>query len=71
MKTIYGGEPKNPPAYCKFHHGYVTVSEMKRHECLKKQCGHLVKYDHPYWAQREETRRLRKERKNHYKALIG
>ena len=53
MKTIYGGEPKNPPAYCRKHCGYVTVSEMKRHECLKKQCRHLCKYDHPYWKQRE------------------
>ena len=64
MKTIYGGEPKNPPAYCRKHCGYITVTEMKRHECLKKQCRHLCKYEHPYWQQRENLKKKKKMNRN-------
>lgn len=64
MKTIYGGEPKNPPAYCRRHCGYLTVKEMKRHECLRKQCRHLCKYEHPYWQQREIMKAKKQEKRN-------
>ena len=62
MKSIYGGEPKNPPAFCRLHRGYLTVPEMRRHECLKKQCRHLCKYEHPYWQQRQIMKQKRKKR---------
>lgn len=29
-KTIYGGKPKNPVAYCALHNGSLTVKEMKK-----------------------------------------
>lgn len=60
-KTIYGGKPKNPPAYCCLHCGTLTVKEMKRKNCLGKQCKHLKRYeDHEYWKQRA----LNKDRKD-------
>ena len=42
-KTIYGGKPKNPVAYCALHNGSLTVKEMKKKGCLGKQCHHLQK----------------------------
>lgn len=42
-KTIYGGKPKNPVAYCALHNGSLTVKEMKKKGCLGKQCHHLRK----------------------------
>ncbi len=70
MKTIYGGEPKNPPAYCRKHRGYVTVAEMKRHECLRKQCNHLCKYEHPYWQQREAIKKKKQESRAAFAAKL-
>lgn len=52
-KTIYGGRPKNPAAYCALHNGSLTVKEMKKKGCLGKQCRHLRKNEqHEYWHQR-------------------
>jgi hypothetical protein len=52
-KTIYGGKPKNPVAYCELHNGSLTVKEMKKKGCLGKQCHHLRKNkQHEYWNQR-------------------
>lgn len=59
-KTIYGGRPANPAAYCALHCGALTVHEIKRKNCLGKQCHHLQKNEqHQYWNQRA----LRKSRK--------
>lgn len=53
-KTIYGGKPKNPVAYCALHNGSLTVKEMKKKGCLGKQCHHLQKNEqHEYWDQRQ------------------
>lgn len=53
-KTIYGGKPKNPAAYCALHNGSLTVKEMKKKGCLGKQCHHLRKNEqHEYWNQRQ------------------
>lgn len=41
-KTIFGGRPNNPAAYCALHHGSLTVKEMKRKGCLGKQCWHFA-----------------------------
>ena len=52
-KTIYGGKPNNPVGYCCLHCGLLTVKEMKRKNCLGKQCRHLKRFeDHEYWRQR-------------------
>ena len=59
-KTIFGGRPKNPVAYCALHCGSLTVKEMKRKGCLGKQCWHLQKNE-----QHEilETKRIGKGQK--------
>lgn len=39
--------------YCHYHKCYVTTTQLKQKECLKKQCAALEKYDHEFWRQRE------------------
>lgn len=59
-KSIYGGSPHNPAAFCRLHDGSLTVREIKHKGCLGKQCHYLIKNDeHEYWKQRE----LHKQRK--------
>lgn len=67
-KTIYGGKPKNPVAYCAFHHGTLTVKEMKKRGCLGKECYHLQRNEqHEYWNQRA----IQKARKSGTKSEIS
>lgn len=52
--------------YChnKSHKGYLSVKMIKKHECLRKQCPFLEKYeDHEYWKQRERIKLKKKENK--------
>ena len=63
-ETLYHTYAKNPCGYCKKKEVSITVPQLRKKECLKKQCWHLVKYnDHPYWTQREAERRKKKENK--------
>ena len=60
------GQPdtRNCVAYCHFigHKGGLSKDMLRKHECLRKGCKYLEKYtDHPYWAKREEIKKLRKE----------
>ena len=50
--------------YCHFHKAALTVKTMKCHECLKKQCDALKKYEeHDFWRQHEQKKELRKARR--------
>lgn len=63
-QTLYGCYSDNCCGYCKLHGCSMTVKQMKKKECLKKQCYHLKKNeDHPIWKQRERMKEIRKERK--------
>lgn len=56
VAVLYGSETylKCCPAFCKFHHSYLTRKQIIRKGCLGKQCGALDKIlDHPYWKERE------------------
>ena len=62
---LYGTCSDNVAGYCRYHDCYVTVKQMRTKECLKKQCGNLIKNnEHPYWRQREITKQKRKSRKD-------
>ena len=66
VKGLYGSEfdACKSCGYCKRHHKHLTVKMVKQHECLNKQCHHLVKNEeHKWWAQRELIKQKRKERK--------
>lgn len=66
MPGLYGSEIARNKAvgYCPYHKAALTVKTMKRHECLKKQCDALIKYEeHDFWRQHEQKKELRKARK--------
>lgn len=63
-KILYGGESKNVCAYCKRKGCYMTVKQVKKKECLKKECHHLdKKEDHEWWRQRELLKQKKKQNK--------
>lgn len=49
--------------YCRRHHCYLSSTQLKRKDCLKKQCTHLEKHEHEFWKQREITKMRRQQRK--------
>jgi len=70
-KTLYNGESDRCCAFCKRHGVAMTVKQMKKKECLKVNCWHLVKYpEHPYWQYRESVKRNKKKRKEAQKAYL-
>ena len=72
MKSLYAGNPKSPAAICPYHQCYLTVKEMKKHDCLKKQCSYLQRIEgHSYWVQRDVAKKKRKSRKEAFEARIG
>lgn len=63
-KTLFNSCSDNCCAYCKLHDCSMTVKQMKKKECLKKQCWHLEKNEsHDIWRQREQKKKKRTERK--------
>jgi len=42
---------ENIVGYCKCstHNGYISKNLAKSHDCFKKQCRHLVKFQHDFW----------------------
>lgn len=66
VKGLYGSEIQQCKAcgYCKRHSRYLTVKMLRQHDCLNKQCYHLVKNEeHKWWQEREHKKALRKARK--------
>ena len=64
--TLYGtlANAAKICGYCKKHKTGVTVTQLKRKQCLKKQCSALKRYpDHPFWEQHEQMKKLRLKRK--------
>lgn len=55
LPSLYGTEihKKRCIGYCKRHNCYMTCKQLKRKECLRKQCGALQRFEHKYWEQRE------------------
>lgn len=63
-KTLYGSYSDNCCAYCKHHNCYLTVKQVKQHDCLKKQCWYFFKnIDHPWWKQRDVIKEKKKRKK--------
>lgn len=59
LHGLYGSQIGRNKAvgYCKCHSAALTVRTLKKHECLKKQCNALKKYEnHDFWRQREQKR---------------
>ena len=65
LPGLYGSEisPRKVIGYCKRHGKYLTVSMLKQHNCLGKQCNALDKHQHDYWTQREVLKNRKKEKR--------
>ena len=66
VKGLYGSEfEKNRAcAFCTHHRCYLTVKQVRQHECLGKQCWYLKKNEaHDWWRQREVVKQKRKARR--------
>lgn len=66
VKGLYGSEFNKNRAcgYCVHHRCYLTVKQVRQHECLQKQCWYLEKNEsHNWWQQREAAKQKRKARK--------
>ena len=74
LRGLYGSQISKNRAvgYCHFHKAALTVKTMKCHECLKKQCDALTKYEsHDFWRQHEQKKEMRKSRKQTLAMLMG
>lgn len=50
--------------FCYRHSLYIRVKDLKMHQCLGKQCKHLLKNDsHFFWKQREKKLKEKKDSK--------
>lgn len=66
LPGLYGSEIRRSKAvgYCAFHKVALTTKTLRGHECLKKQCDALQRYEeHDFWRQHEQKKALRKARK--------
>ena len=67
LAGLYGSQISKNRAvgYCHYHKAALTVKTMKGHECLKKQCDALKKYEeHDFWRQHEQKKERRKAKKH-------
>jgi hypothetical protein len=74
MPGLYGSQiTKNRAVgYCHYHKAALTVKTMKCHECLKKQCDALTKYEeHDFWRQHAQKKELRKARRQVLATFYG
>lgn len=64
LQSLYNTEisEKRSVGYCHRHYCYVTATQIKQKECLKKQCTHLEKHEHEFWRQRELMKMKRKQK---------
>ena len=58
---------KEPIGYCPYHHYFLSHTDAKNHECLRKGCTWLVKISSPHWDRRDEVKRNKKKRKANVK----
>ena len=66
LHGLYGSQVSRAKAvgYCKLHNAALTVKTLKCHECLRKQCNALKRYEeHDYWRQREVLKARKKANK--------
>ena len=68
--TLYNTVARSPCAYCKKKCVSLTYRQVKEKECLKKNCWHLVKYDHEVWRQRDRAKAKKKANKQIDELLV-
>lgn len=66
-RVLFGNEApfKHCVAFCRGKGKYLTALQLKKKECLRKQCKLLVKIeDRNYWAQRKALKIKKKQNKH-------
>lgn len=74
LPGLYGSQINKNRAvgYCHFHKVALTVKTMKCHECLKKQCDALTKYEtHDFWRQHAQKKELRRAKRQVVSTFVG
>lgn len=58
VSVLYGTESYfyKCPAYCFYHHKYLTAKQIKQKHCLAKRCKCMRKLEHKFWEQRERKK---------------
>ncbi len=63
-KSIDKNMIKQPVAYCKSHHRYLSKKQMKVHRCISRGCTGLQPIDNKFWEERRMRKQLAKQKKN-------
>lgn len=61
--SVDRNEVKDPVAYCKSKHRYLTKKQMKIHKCLQIKCTGLERLKHSYWEERQQIKDEAKRKK--------
>ena len=62
-KSIDKNMIKEPVAYCKTHHGYLSKKQMKVHRCVARGCTGLQETNEEFWEERRRKKREAKQRR--------
>ena len=61
---MFNTQSDNVAGYCKHHRCGMTVKQIKRKNCLQKQCWYFIKNEqHEWWTQRSHIKQKRQERR--------
>lgn len=64
-KSIDGNKIKQPVAYCKSHHRYLSKKQMRVHRCISRGCTGLQPTDDEFWEERRRRKQAKKEKRNY------
>ena len=62
-KSIDKNMIKEPVAYCKSHHRYLSEKQMKVHRCISRGCTGLQQIDNKFWEERRQRKKAKKEKR--------
>ena len=58
--------------HCRLHKGYITKQIAQPHDCFKKQCKHLEKFEcTEYWERQEVQAKTKADRKRQSKEIAA
>lgn len=60
-RLVDGNYSEKAYAYCKAKQAYLTLRQIKLHQCTRKNCCSLQKLDIPYWEQRKNRKKGKKD----------
>jgi hypothetical protein len=73
VKTLYGSTAlvASTIGKCKLHKYYLTIPQLELHNCLSKQCRHLIKFEErSFWQERARKLELKKAKRKREKDIL-